>query len=39
MMASAAEALGKVIFAAAWNAGRAMTVDEAVDYALEEKTE
>ncbi len=39
IMASAAEALGKAIFAAAWNAGRAMIVDEAVDYALEEKTE
>ena len=34
-MAAARQALGEEAFAAAWNAGRAMTLDEAVAYALE----
>ena len=38
MLASAAEALGEEAFAAAWNAGRAMTPDEAVEYALKGKS-
>jgi len=33
-VASAAEALGEAAFAAAWGAGRAMTLDEAVEYGL-----
>ncbi len=33
-IAAAQFALGEVVFAAAWNTGRAMTLDEAVDYAL-----
>jgi predicted ATPase/class 3 adenylate cyclase/Tfp pilus assembly protein PilF len=34
MLASAAEALGEATFTAAWDAGLAMTLDEAVEYAL-----
>ena len=34
MLASAAEALGEEAFAAAWDAGRAMTMEQAVKYAL-----
>ena len=33
-MASAREAVGEETFAAAWDAGRAMTVEQAVEYAL-----
>lgn len=33
-MASAREALGEAAFTAAWDAGRAMTLDESVEYAL-----
>ena len=33
-LASVAEALGEAVFAAAWDAGRAMTLDEAAVYAL-----
>ncbi len=39
ILASAAEALGEEAFAAAWDAGRAMTLDEAVEYALEGNAE
>ena len=35
-LASAAEVLGKEAFTPAWDAGRAMTLDEAVEYALSE---
>jgi len=33
-LASACEALGEAAFAAAWDAGRAMTLEQAVEYAL-----
>ena len=36
-VASAAEALGEATFTSAWDAGRAMTLDEAVEYALSEE--
>ena len=35
-VAQARTTLGDAAFAAAWNAGRAMTLDEAVEYALSE---
>ena len=35
-MASVREALGEEAFAAAWDAGRAMTWEQAVEYALSE---
>jgi hypothetical protein len=37
-MATARAALGEAAFAAAWAEGRAMPLDEAVAYALEEET-
>ena len=38
-VAAARKALGEEVFAAAWKAGRAMTMDEAAAYALEEDSQ
>ena len=36
-LTTAREALGEAAFAAAWDAGRAMTMEQAVEYALSEE--